>query len=606
MNKVTPPLHNIVLLLGLCNFILVKNAMAQLATGNNATAKLIMIAADSNSLPDLKLETSFANVMLCRNYINTIPSLLYAKGYPAASVDSIWEKGDTVYIKLFAGRKYEWAAVKPGEQIDKKALTVAGFIEKDFSHKSVNIEQLQKVQQRLLDYYENNGYPFARIYLDSITIKDDKLYGILKAETGLLYHIDSIRLYGTAKINKDFLQRYLGISNGSIYSKAKLQQVSQLILELPYLQQLQQPGVTMLGTGAILNLYLAPKKSSQFNFLLGFLPAANQASKFQLTADVNLQLKNALGRGENILLNWQQLQQKSPRLNIGYQHPYIFKSKFGIDFNFDLFKKDSTFLQVNGQFGISYTGSAYQSVKLFAQWQNSFLLGGGVDTAVVKITKTLPANIDVSSTGFGLDYNFVKTDYRLNPRSGNEVKVIAAAGLKKVKRNNDILSIKDPSFNYASLYDSLKERTYQLKVKMYAAHYFTAGKQGTLKLAANAGLFSSPNIFRNELFQIGGYRLLRGFDEESIYATQYGVLTTEFRVRTQLNSYFFIFSDAGRIKSKYQQTSFSGNYFSAGLGAVLETKLGLLNLSYAVGKRGDVAFNLRQASKIHFGYINYF
>ena len=63
MNKVTPPLHNIVLLLGLCNFILVKNAMAQLATGNNATAKLIMIAADSNSLPDLKLETRLDSIV---------------------------------------------------------------------------------------------------------------------------------------------------------------------------------------------------------------------------------------------------------------------------------------------------------------------------------------------------------------------------------------------------------------------------------------------------------------------------------------------------------------------------------------------------------------
>lgn len=606
MNKVTLRLHKMVLLAGLCNFIFVHAATGQPPSVNQPMVKLVLVSADSNNLPHLQLETAFTSAVLCRNYVNTIPALLYAKGYPGASVDSVWENGDAVYIKLFTGRKYEWAGIKPDRLIDKKALAVAGFQEKDFARKNIDVEQLQKIQQRLLDFYENNGYPFARIFLDSITIKEDKLYGILKAETGLLYHIDSIRVFGTAKINKDFLQHYLGIENGSIYSKAKLQQVSQRIMELPYLQPLQQPGVTMLGTGAILNLYLAPRKSSQFNFLLGFLPAANQASKFQLTADVNLNLKNALGRGETILVNWQQLQQKSPRLNIGYQHPYIFKSKFGVDFNFDLFKKDSTFLQVNGQFGISYTGSAYQTVKVFAQWQNSFLLGGGVDTAVVKITKTLPANIDVSSSGLGLDYSFTKTDYRLNPRSGNEVKLTAAAGLKKVKRNNDILSIKDPSFNYASLYDSLKERTYQLKVKLYAAHYFTAGKQGTLKVAANAGLFSSPAIFRNELFQIGGYRLLRGFDEESIYAAQYGVLTAEFRVRTQLNSYFFIFSDAGRVKTNYQQVRFSGNYISAGLGAVLETKLGLLNLSYAIGKRGDIAFNLRQASKIHFGYVNYF
>lgn len=602
---ITPLLRKIVALSVICNFILWQKAACQLTSEKSILHKLVIVPADSFNIESLKLETGFANALQCRAYINTLPSLLYSKGYPAASADSLWDAGDSTFVKLFLGRKYEWAKISTGG-IDKKALAESGFIENDFSNKIINTEQLQKVQQRLLNYYENNGHPFARIFLDSIIIEDDKLKAVLKADPGLLYHIDSIRLFGTARISKDFLKHYLGIADGSPYSKQKLEQISQRILELPYIQQLQQPGITMLGTGAVLNLYLAPKKSSQFNFLLGFLPAANQAGKFQLTADVNLNLKNALGRGENIIVNWQQLQQKSPRLNLGYQHPYIFKSKFGIDFLFDLFKKDSTFLQVNGQLGVSYNASVNQSVKLFTQWQNSFLLAGGVDTSFVKATKSLPANIDVNATSFGLEYLLIKTDYRLNPRSGNEVKLTAQAGLKKIKRNNDILSIKDPSFNYAALYDSLKEKTYQFRVKLYAAHYFPSGKQGTLKLAANAGIFNSPNIFRNELFQIGGYRLLRGFDEESIYATQYGVATAEYRVRTKLNSYFFVFSDAGWVKNKYQGINLNTAYLSGGLGTVLETKLGLLNLSYAIGKRGDVPFNLRQASKIHFGYVNYF
>ncbi len=606
MNKVTPLLRKIAFLSVICNFIVSHHALCQVTIAGAAAHKLILIPADDGTdLHILKLETSFASLQQCTGYINNLPSVLYAKGYPAASVDSVWHKNDSSFAKIYLGKKYEWAKVVTAG-IDKKALTEAGFFEKDFTDKIINIDQLQKVQQGLLNYYENNGYPFARIYLDSIFIENERLKGLLKAEPGVLYHIDSIRVIGGAKISKDFLQRYTGITNGSLYSKTKLEQLNQRLIELPYLQQLQPSSLTMLGTGAVLNLYLAPKKSSQFNFLLGILPAANQAQKFQLTADVNLNLKNALGSGENIIINWQQLQLKSPRLNLGYQHPYIFKSNFGIDFLFDLFKKDSTFLQVNGQLGIVYNTSVYQTVKLFTQLQNSFLLANGVDTSQVKATKTLPANIDVSATSFGVDYNFIKTDYRLNPRSGNEIKITALAGLKKVKRNNDILAIKDPSFNYATLYDSLKEKTYQFRIKLYAAHYFPSGKQGTLKVAANAGIFNSPGIFRNELFQIGGYRLLRGFDEESIYATQYGVATAEYRVRTALNSYFFIFSDAGWVNARYQKVKSSNNFLSGGIGTVLETKLGLLNLSYAIGKRGDVPFNLRQASKIHFGYVNYF
>jgi outer membrane protein assembly factor BamA len=604
MRKVTLLRLKLLLLIVACKCICLHTVNGQQITAGKLH-HLVIIPADSFDINTLSITAAFTNEAVCREYISNLPALLISKGYPAASADSNWISNDTSFVKLFLGPKYQWQKITLSG-IDAKAAGAAGFMDKNFSGKLIDAVLLQKIQQRLLAYYSNNGHPFAKIYLDSIKVENNRLEAILKTDAGPQYSIDSIRLYGTAKISKSFLQHYLGIQNGSLYNKEKIEQINQLILELPYVQQVQPATVSMLSNGSVLNLYLAPKKSSQFNFLLGFLPAANQAQKFQLTADVNLNLKNALGNGETIIANWQQLQQKSPRLNLGYQHPYIFKSNFGVDFLFDLFKKDSSFLLVNGQLGISYTPSVYQTIKLFSQWQNSFLLPGGVDTAVVKATKSLPVNIDVSATSFGVDYNYIKTDYRLNPRKGNEIKITALAGLRRVKRNNDILSIKDALFNYAKLYDSIKEKTYQLKARLYAAHYFPFGRQGALKAALNGGIFSSPNIFRNELFQIGGYRLLRGFDEESIYATQYAITTVEYRIRTALNSYFFLFSDAGWIKSKFQNSNLSNTCISGGIGTVLETKLGLLNLSYAIGKRSDVPFSLRQASKIHFGYVNYF
>ena len=559
----------------------------------------------SFNIQALKLQAMFKDAIRCRAYINSIPSLLGSKGYPAASVDSIWENKEATDIKLFLGKQYHWIKLIT-DSIDKKAIEESGYFEKNFSNRILNMEQLQSIQFRILNYYETNGYPFAKVFLDSINLEAEKVTALLKVSRGLLYHIDSIRILGKARISKNFLHHYLGIPKGSAYNKEKLEQVSKRILELPYLQEAQPNDITMLGTGSILNLYLAPKKSSQFNFLLGVFPAANQDSKLQLTADVNLNLKNALNTGETILLNWQQLQKKSPRLNLGYQQPYIFNSNLGFDFLFDLFKKDSTYLQVNGQLGVQYILSANQSGKFFVLWQNNFLLANGVDTNQVKATKQLPVNIDFNATSLGLDYDWVKTDYRLNPRRGNEIKLTTSGGIKTIKPNNDILSIEDPSFNYASLYDSIKEQSYQFRIKLSAAHYFAVGKQGTFKTALNTGVFSSPSIFKNELFQIGGYRLLRGFDEESIYATQYVVSTIEYRYRVGLNSFLFAFTDGGWVKSKYQDINQNNTFISAGLGMAFETKFGLLNISYALGKRDDIKFNIREASKIHFGYVNYF
>lgn len=561
----------------------------------------------ANKVASLNLQTSFSNKFLCSNYISTIPEMLIHKGFPSASVDSVYYDSLSTHILLFLGEQYKWIEINT-DSIDRKVLNTTGWNSKLFLNNKMDFTALQANQQKILNYYETNGYPFAAIKLDSVKIEEDKIKAQLKINKGLLYHIDSIRVYGKVKIKNLFLQRYIDIENGSVYDKNKLQNISRKILELPYLQEQQPWNMNMLGSGAVLNLYLQQKRSSQINFLVGFLPAS-QTGKLQVTADVNLDLKNALGAGETILLNWQQLQRQSPKLNLGYTHPYIFNSPFGIDVSFDLLKRDSAFLQINAQAGLLYVLSANQSGKIFIQNQKTYLLAGGYDTNQIKITKKLPANIDVNANSIGINYELINTNYLYNPRQGNVLKIITAIGLKKISKNNEIANLKDPAnpaFKFSSLYDSFKLNNYQLRIKFNAAHYFAVAKRSTLKTEFNGAIFQSQSIFRNELFQIGGYRLLRGFDEESIYASQYAIFTAEYRYLTGLNSYLYGFTDFGITKTNYQTNNFTTNYLSAGLGLSFETKFGILNLSYAVGKRNDVKFDVRGASKIHFGYINYF
>lgn len=573
---------------------------------NNVALVIHLVGKDSLfATAGLQLQTHFSNSSEAFTYVNKIPALLVSKGYPVASVDSTWEDDLGIHVNLYPGRKYNWISLRT-RNIETLALQSAGFSEKNFSNKPLNLSQLQSLQQNLLDFYDKIGYPFASVYLDSIVVEDDQFKGELQADKGILYHIDSIRVYGKTKINKKFLQHYLNINNGSVYNKEKLQQVDKRILELPYLTPLQGSDIMMLGSGSVLNLYVEPKKSSQVNFIVGFLPSANKTGKLQVTGDVNLDLKNLFGTGESLLLKWQQLQPKSPRLNLGYDQPYIFNSAFGFNFLFDLFKKDSSFLQVNAQVGVQFNLTNNQSGKLFLQLQNATLLQGSIDTNVVKAQRSLPPNIDVSAKNVGLNYEWLNTNYRLNPRRGNEINVVTVVGIKNIKKSNEILGIKDPGFNYASLYDSIKLKSYQLRIRGNVAHYFPLGKGGVFKTAINGGFYSSPNIFRNELYQIGGYKLLRGFDEESIYATQYAVLTAEYRYLIGRNSYLFTFIDLAAAKNKYQDLNVNNQFTGGGVGILFETKAGLLNLSLAAGKRNDVKFNIRESSKIHFGYINYF
>lgn len=559
-----------------------------------------IIAAETPSI-----KTSFADMQLLYEYVNTLPKILSTKGYPVASIDSSWQIGDTLHINLYLGTKYNWVQLRT-VGIEKNILNKSGYNEKDFTDKPLNIAEIGTIKEKLLTIYENEGYPFALIYLDSVTIIENKISAALTANKILLYKIDSIKNYGKLKLNKKFLQRYLGISNGSIYSYEKLKDVDRKLLELPFATPVSTSSLNLLGSGAILNINVNSKKSSEASAIFGFLPDANSTGKFQLTGDVNLDLKNVFGAGEGLLLKYQSLQPKSPRLNLGYEKPYIFHSPFGLSFLFEFFKKDSSFIQLNAQTGLQLNLSKYQTGNIIIQWQNTNVLQGGIDTNAIKQIKKLPDIIDVKSVNAGINYEYRNTNYRFNPIKGNEINLSILAGIKNIQQNNDVLSLKSPGFNFASLYDSIKLSSCQLKLKLSAIHYFQLSKSSTFKAALNTGIYSSPAIFRNEVFQIGGYKLLRGFDEESIYATQYAVLTAEYRFLTSLNSYIFGFVDAGNTKTTYQSINSNNFFTSAGVGIVYETKAGLLNLSLALGKRNDVPFNIRQASKIHFGYINYF
>ncbi len=577
---------------------------------NNFPLYISSIDKDSGFIVStLAVRTSFNTRNDCVKYINQLPVYLQTRGYVTASLDSVLYDSAFARVVVYVGDKYEWAQLDT-KQIDPSVLQAIGWRDKIFTDKPMDFSQVQLWQGKILTYMENNGHPFAKVYLDSLQLDQEKVWAQLKLEKGPLYKIDSIRVLGDVKINNNFLQYYLDIRNGSLFNREKLMRVSRRMRELTYLEEEYPSKLTWLGTGSVLDLYLKQKRSSQVNVLVGFLPNNDQLSskKILITGEANLNLKNALGAGETIGLNWQQLQVKSPRLNILYQHPYIFKSPVGLDFAFDMFRKDSTFLNVVFQLGAQYVLNTSHSGKLFIQQFQTIV--NSVNKNYVLQYYRLPDEADVRARNVGVDYEYNGTNYKMNPTKGNEFRIITSVGIKKIKENSEILELKDPgnpSFDFGTLYDTIKLKSYQFRIRVSAAKYFPLGRQNrsTIKTAINGGLFQSPNIFRNELFQIGGYKLLRGFDEESQYLSQFVVATAEYRYLVGQNSFFFAFTDGGWGRNNSQNTDVSYTYFGTGLGLAFETKVGIFNLAWAVGKRSDLEFNLRQ-SKIHFGFVNYF
>ena len=588
---------------GLYHFYFFMAVVASLQAA--AQVQLQVVPVDSAAY-GLKVQNRFPDLQALKAYLGRLPDELLSKGYLAASLDTITIDSPYAKIFVFLGPRYRWGSIT----VDPAYLPLAQEIGLPGNgRKKSNTHEVQDdYRMKVLDYFGDNGYPFVSVGFDSVHLNGNILSGRLVIDKGSFYKFDSIAQNGTLRMNDGFIYRYLGLSKSTPYQSSKFQKIGQRLDELPFAEQVQPWQLQMLGTGSVANIYLRPKRSNVLNVLLGLMPSSTQTpgNKLQVTGDANILLRNSFRSGETIGLTWQQIQYKSPRLNLLYNQPYLFGSKAGVDFFFELFRKDTQFVNLQVRLGMPYEFSLSKSGKILFQYQNTNVTT--VDTEYVIQNRQLPDLAATAATSLGLEYIVNNTNYRLNPRRGSELNLFLVGGTKKITPGTEISDLKDPENpggNFTFLYDSLELNTYQLRLKFGAASYFPIGKSTVLKIGLNAGTYESGNFFRNELFQIGGFKLLRGFDEESIFARRYAVVTSELRLLSGKNSYFFGFVDGGFAQYKDIEAQFDHLYIGSGLGLVLETKNSLINISWAIGKRNDLALDFRQ-SKIHLGLINFF
>lgn len=567
--------------------------------------KIIPVDSANPAFKDISLYRDFKLADSAFNFVKQLPADLAAKGFISASIDSVGkDSSNNTLVYLFLGKKYKWQHIKLRTN-DKPLLEQLGIDSSNFDNQIMMSPPFENTFTAILNYYLNSGYPFVKISLDSVTINNDAASAVLNINKGFLYKMDSIHIVGTARVSEGFLRRYLNIAEGQVYNLHMLQSIDGQLRNLQYVQVMHPSDVKLLNQGAVLNLYINKKPTNEVDAILGFQSSNNNGGggKLQLTGQVNLALSNAFGGGENIGVNWQQLQPQSPKIDLSFQKPYLFKTPFGVDFSFNLYKQDSSYITVNGNIGATYQLSQNQSGKVFVNFSSSRLLD--VDTMQIIAAKQLPPLMDVSSINIGFGYNFNNTDYRYNPRRGNEISVTVLAGTKHIQKNGTITQITSDTFNYARLYDTIPLKSYQIKIIAAGAHYFSLGKYSVLKLAANLGLYQSPAIYNNEMFLLGGYQLLRGFNAQSIYANAYAIGTAEYRYLIGQNSNFYVFSDFGGSQFKNNLTHYGDAFLSFGVGMAFETKAGIFNFNVASGKDRINNFGLNNA-KVNIGYVALF
>jgi outer membrane protein assembly factor BamA len=537
---------------------------------------------------------------------------LQFQSYLEASIDSLTVDSLERQARAFVhvGPSFQWAALRKGE-LEKQELRAIRLREKDFFQQKLSFSRIREVQKSLLDWAGDEGYPFAEAGLENVFFMDSTVSAELFLKRNRFIQFDGVAVEGNANISDQYLLQYLDLRPGTPYSEKRVRNIRRRIEELPFLKEKRDVVVTFQGDKATVNLFLEKKRSSRFDFLLGLQPRdqaleAQQQQRLILTGNLNADLFNPFGLGERIRATFEQLRPGTQELQLGFNLPYAFGLRFGTDSQLELYKRDSTYLDVIYDLGVQYLFEGNNYLKIF--WNRTATNLLNINDQAIRQSQRLPENLDVVNATYGLEYQMQNLDYRFNPRSGWEVKFRGGAGLKRIRESNLILSLTDSSdtFDYGSLYDSLELSSFQHRAHFKAALYLPVMERSTFKLGMTGGyLFSEEGLFQNELYRIGGNKLLRGFDEETIFSSLFSVLTLEYRLLLGQNDYLFVFTDLSYTERKTLERFSADRPLGFGAGLTFETKVGLFGLSLAWGRQQQNPIDF-SAPKVHFGYVSLF
>jgi outer membrane protein assembly factor BamA len=541
----------------------------------------------------------------CIQKVNQVVHKLAELSYLTASVSNIQFSDSVCTIAIQLGNAYKWIKLSGGN-VPEDILTASGWRQNLFYNQLFNHQvYVQKITQ-IISYLEQNGYPFAQVKLDSVQVVNDGISALLNLDKGDLVKFDTVEIIGDASIKSWYVAKYLGIKKDGLYNEQLLKRIDARLSQLPFLQITRPSLIYFVGATAKPVVYLTNKKSSSIDGIIGFAPGSdNNKDKLLITGEANLKLQNLFGSGKAFDLAFRSFLNGSQELKTRITWPYIARSNIGVDYELNLLKFDSTFLDVKHDIGLQYRFVGSDYIKVFYSIQNTSLLN--VDTNTVKVTKALPASNDLTVNLYGLNAKVVRYDYYLNPRKGFGFDVSAAVGSKQIIRNPTVDAIKfaQPDGSVKSVYDTIKLSSTQYRLLFKGDVFIPLSQRSTIRLEGNLGHVQSPVLFFSELFRLGGIRTLKGFDEQAIFASSYGILNTEIRYLLQQNSHVMIFWNGAWYQNVIRKPTIEDTPYGFGAGLNFETGAGIFSLYYAVGKQFNNSIEFNKA-KIHFGFVNYF
>jgi len=431
----------------------------------------------------------------------------------------------------------------------------------------------ENILQELNTLFINEGKPFSSLKLDNLEIdEENQLQANLVVDISDKRIVDSVTIKGYDKFPKSYIKNYIRIKKGQVFNKNKLDKKILDLKNLSFVNVPRNPEVLFTKEQTILYLYLEKRNSNNFEGFLGF-STDEETGKFQLDGDISLNLTNNLNYGESLSIHYKNTGADQQHFNSKLKLPYVFSTPFGVKLELDLFKQDS-----------SYTTNS-QSAKLNYQLNSKWDIEAGYKNTVS--TDLLKDNSSIIGQSFD-----------------NYTAYFITFGGNYLERNIDhpLFPIKtDLNFNFGfGQRDREAEKSNQQSVELSGKHIFNIDARNSAFVSGNIAALFSENYLSNELFRFGGVHSIRGFEENSLSASFFSGIQTEYRFLLSPSLYAHTIIDYAHLKNDVQEER--NNLYGIGFGLGLQTKAGLLNVAFANGKADAESFKFEN-TKVHISLI---
>ncbi len=527
---------------------------------------------NENTIPEglldsLDINLNYKNYKTLKEGAESLQATLTTIGYIDNELKNIQKKNDSTFIAVYYfGIRYQQIKIYY-LNIDfskQELLQISSKIEDNYF--TLPFETIENSLQKLSALKTEDGNAFSRIHLEEITKnKDNTLSAQLILSNGTIRSIDRIVIKGYEEFPKSFLKYYAGIKIGNTFNKEKIVTQSEVLNTLGFANNIKPPEALFKKDSTTVYFYLEKQKNNLFDGILGF-STNEETQRLILNGYINLELNNNLNYGEQFSLNYKADGDEQQSFRVKATLPYLLKTPFGLRLELTIFKRDSTFITTEQEALVSYQiNPATNSHIGYKGYESSNLLNENTEETLIE------------------DYTS---------------KYITAGASYIKHQGNNLFPIKTTLTTETEIgtREQIDSKESQLRFTGVIHHIFNLNYKNSIFLQNSTSILTSDSYLTNELFRFGGVNSIRGFNENSIDASLYSVLNTEYRYQFNEGIYAHSIIDIAYFENKI--LAIKEKLYSFGIGIGMQTKAGIIKFNLANGNAENQDFDFSN-TKIH-------